>query len=342
MKNLIIYTFSILILISCKKEEVTQSDTERELSLVSSIKPFSLITDDVNFYENISYGDFERNVFDIFLPETENPTPLVVFIHGGGFTGGDKSIPYTNSSFKQLIDQLLSKNIAFATINYRFLELNGETDGVIKSLNDSKRALQFMKYHSSSLNINKNKVILLGSSAGAGTSLWLAFNDDMAIINSEDRVLEESTRVQGLVCTETQSSYDILEWHNSTFLEYQSSGLNFDTILNLVGEQTLLRFYGINTLSELNTIAIEQDRIKLDMLSLLTNDDPEFYLSNSNNDYVYPTTNTHVLHHPLHSKVLMDKALIENVPTVVYLPSMNIDTRNGESIYDFIIRKTSN
>jgi len=104
----------------------------------------------------------------------------------------------------------------------------------------------------------------------------------------------------------------------------------------------LLNFYGVNSISELNTVSIRQDRVKLDMLNLLTNDDPEFYLSNSNNDYVYPTTNTQLLHHPLHSKVLMDKALMENVPTVIYLPSMNIDTRNGESIYDFIIRKTGN
>ncbi|MCF6168595.1 hypothetical protein [Lutibacter sp.] len=95
-------------------------------------------------------------------------------------------------------------------------------------------------------------------------------------------------------------------------------------------------------MSELNTTAIQQDRIKLDMINLLTSDDPELYLLNSNNDYVYPTTNTQLLHHPLHSKVLMDKAIIENVPVVVYLPSMNIDTRNGESILDFIIRKTEN
>lgn len=341
MKKLLPYLILIIFFISCKKDEINPIVEETGLSLVSSTQPFNLTTSNVNFYENISYGNFERNVFDIFLPNSETPTSLVIFIHGGGFTGGDKNIPYTDQGFQQLIDYLLAQNIAFATINYRFLEDN-ETEGVLKPLNDSKRALQFMKYYSNSLNINKNKVVLLGSSAGAGTSLWLAFNDDMAIINSEDKILKESTRVQGLVCTETQSSYDILEWQNSTFSEYQALGLNFDTILNLVGEQTLLKFYGANSMSELNTTAIQQDRIKLDMLNLLTSDDPELYLSNSNNDYVYPTTNTQLLHHPLHSKVLMDKALIENVPVVVYLPSMNIDTRNGESILDFIIRKIGN
>ena len=332
-----------MLFISCQKDKVNQpiEEVEVELNLTPSPKPFSINTSNVNFYKNISYGDFERNVFDIFLPTSETPTPLVIFIHGGGFTGGDKSIPYTDTGFQQLIDHLLAQNIAFATINYRFLEEN-ETEGVLKPLNDSKRALQFMRYYSSSLNINKNNVILLGSSAGAGTSLWLAFSDDMSVANSNDKILEESTRVQGLVCTETQSSYDILEWQNTTFSEYKPLGLNFDTILNLVGEENLLKFYGVNTMSELNTPVIQQYREKVDMLNLLTSDDPEIYLSNSNNDYVYPTTNTQLVHHPLHSKVLMDKALLENVPSVVYLPSMNIDTRNGESIYDFIIRKTEN
>ena len=331
--------FLTLIIISCKKEEIENDIIDEPvLNLVSSALPFSLTTGNVNFYQNISYGNFERNVFDVFLPNSESPTSLVIFIHGGGFTGGDKSIPYTNAGFQGLIDNLLAQNIAFATINYRFLE-NNETEGILKPLNDSKRALQFMRYYSNSLNLNKSKVALIGSSAGAGTSLWIGFNDDMADVNNTDPILRETTRIQGIVATSTQSSYDVLEWHNSTFAEYQSLGLNFDTILNLVGEQTLLQFYGVNTMSELNTTETQQDRVKLDMLSLLSSDDPEFYLSNSNNPYIYPTTNTHILHHPLHSKTLMDKATVENVSTVVYLPSMNIDTRNGESIFDFIIRK---
>ena len=194
------------------------------LNLMPVAPPFNLDNINADFYENISYGNFERNIFDIFLPFSENPTSFVIFIHEGGFTGGDKTIPYADTSVTLLIKHLLVNNIAFASINYQYLETN-ETEGILKPLNDSKRALQFMKYHSNSLNIDKNKVVLLGSSAGAGASLWIAFNDDMAISDSSDAVLKESTRVQGLVCTETQSSYDVLEWHNSTFGEYQSQGL---------------------------------------------------------------------------------------------------------------------
>jgi len=238
----------------------------------------------------------------IFLnPNQKQKLHLLFFIHGGGFTGGDKTVHYNEIDFTNLIDHLLSQNIAFASINYRFLEEN-ETEGILKPLNDNKRALQFMRYYSNSLNIDKNKIVLMGSSAGAGTSLWLGFNNYMAQVNASDQTLNESTRVNGLVCLSTQSSYDVLEWHNSTFKEYAPQGMNFDVILNLVGEATFLKFYGVNTMAELNTVAIQQDREKLDMLNLLTNDDPEFLVSNSDEHYTFPVNNAALLHHPLHAK----------------------------------------
>jgi|GEM_PF-4086621 carboxylesterase type B len=41
-------------------------------------------------YRNVAYGDHERNVLDFYRAEG-GQTPLLVYIHGGGFKGGDKS-----------------------------------------------------------------------------------------------------------------------------------------------------------------------------------------------------------------------------------------------------------
>ena len=41
--------------------------------------------------ENAKYGPHERNVLDLWKAKSDTPTPLVVFIHGGGFRGGDKA-----------------------------------------------------------------------------------------------------------------------------------------------------------------------------------------------------------------------------------------------------------
>jgi acetyl esterase/lipase len=40
---------------------------------------------------NLPYGDHERQVVDFYRAKSEQPTPLVYFIHGGGWMGGDKS-----------------------------------------------------------------------------------------------------------------------------------------------------------------------------------------------------------------------------------------------------------
>ena len=43
-------------------------------------------------HPNVKYGPHERNVLDVWLAESDKPTPVLVSIHGGGFQGGDKSV----------------------------------------------------------------------------------------------------------------------------------------------------------------------------------------------------------------------------------------------------------
>src|SRR5687767_13529665 len=42
-------------------------------------------------HADVAYGPHERNKIDLYLAESKTPTPLVLFIHGGGFRAGDKS-----------------------------------------------------------------------------------------------------------------------------------------------------------------------------------------------------------------------------------------------------------
>lgn len=41
--------------------------------------------------QNEPYGPHERNRFGLWLAEAGRPAPLMLYIHGGGFKGGDKS-----------------------------------------------------------------------------------------------------------------------------------------------------------------------------------------------------------------------------------------------------------
>ena len=120
-------------------------------------------------FVNEKYGSHPRNNFDIWLSESEKPTPLVIYIHGGGFVGGDKSKYHTSEDLVRFLDS----GVSVAVINYRFM--NEKPYGILGSLNDSKRCVQYIRYHSEKYNIDKNRIACSGGSAGAGTSVcgWL-------------------------------------------------------------------------------------------------------------------------------------------------------------------------
>lgn len=305
-----------------------------------SESPIPISAEGVKFFENIEYGPNERNKFDIFLPNSEVPTGIVIFIHGGGFIGGDKSFAYSSKELNIMINALLNKNIAFATINYHLLQRN-ELSGVSKSLDDTKKALQYLRLSAEKYNLDKTNVILMGASAGAGASLWMALSDDMAEINEKGKINGESTRVKGVIAVQTQGSYDLLEWPSTVFKEYQSQGFDLETITSLTSESVLLQFYGVRSMQEIETPSIQSLRDNLDFLTELSSDDPELYLESKPIKYAFPSNANALYHHPLHSKALMDKAKSVNVQTRTFLPTMNIDTRNGENMIDFVVRKFS-
>jgi acetyl esterase/lipase len=148
---------------------------------------------------NGRYGPHERNVFDLWQAKTERPSPLVLHIHGGGFTAGDKSgVP------QPLLNECLKRGIAVATINYRYSTIAPYP----APFADSTRALQYIRLHAKEWNINPKAVACTGGSAGAGISLWIGFRDDMAQPSSSDPVLRQSTRISVVGVTNAQTSYD--------------------------------------------------------------------------------------------------------------------------------------
>ena len=308
------------------------------LHLEFSESPVELQGISAKFVENIAYDEKERTQFDIWLPESTTPTGLVIYIHGGGFKSGDKK--GARSSFTQEIRSFLENKIAFASINYTLLEPFGqESEGVIKSLNDSKRAIQFIKYYARSLNINKDKVMLSGGSAGAGTSLWIAFNDDLAEPDNPDPVLRESTRVSGAAVRETQASYDLERWVYDVFVDYPN--ITFEELLK-GRENSLLQFYGLSGEDEYDTPEIINYRERVDMLDLMSKDDPPIWVSNVQSAVVYPRTTGLLYHHAYHARELKERADALGIENVIsygkdssYFPD---PVRPDETWAEFCIR----
>lgn len=298
---------------------------------------------DVRFAQNVAYGDGERNVFDIWLPNSDTPTPLVIWIHGGGFTGGDKLIE--EGLLADIVRDLLSRGIAVASINYYLLSVDPpDTNGVIRSLNDSKRALQFMRYQAINLNIDPDAVALFGGSAGAGTALWLGSQDDMAEPTSADPVLRESSRVAAVGALATQATYDVVRWEEvlaDAIAPFAAvlGGTDIVSITNAVGASNLLlAFLAIDSVDQLESDETRAARANLDMLALMDAGDAPIYVDNTTPD---PSDLVDLLfHHALHARALKEQADAVGLANVVYAvdPAFELADPSGERLASFLAR----
>lgn len=143
-------------------------------------------------HADVRYGEHERNVFDLWIPEGDAPKagfPVYVFFHGGGFVAGDKSgfdpTPY------------LEKGLVVVSANYRFVD--GEKTLSPVPMHDSARVIQYLREHKQKWNLDTNRIALSGSSAGAVITLWIGYHDDLADPNSDDPIARQSTRVKCII-----------------------------------------------------------------------------------------------------------------------------------------------
>ena len=149
--------------------------------------------------QNLKYGPHERNDLDLYLAKSEQPTPLVLYIHGGAFVVGNKNTVPT-----PLLDACAKAGITVAAINYRY-----STQAPFPApFHDSARALQFLRLHAKDYNLNPKAVASTGGSAGADISIWLGFHDDLADPKSDDPLKRQSTRISAAGAQACQTSLD--------------------------------------------------------------------------------------------------------------------------------------
>jgi len=152
-------------------------------------------------YANVKYGAHERNVLDLWKAKSDRPTPLVIYIHGGGFRMGSKE---QVTSHAELLRECLAAGISVASINYRLTDVAPYPAQML----DGARAVQYLRFRAKEFNLDPKRFAATGGSAGAGISLWLAFHEDLADRRAEDPVLRESTRITCALGMQAQSSYD--------------------------------------------------------------------------------------------------------------------------------------
>lgn len=266
---------------------------------------------------DVPYGTHARQVVDFFKAPSDKPTPVVLFIHGGGWVNGDKSGVQNSLD----IAKLLKNGISVVAVQYRMVpdaQANGVEPPVKWPLEDARRALQFVRSKAKEWNIDKNRIVAHGGSAGACSSLWLAMHDEMAQPDSQDPVARESSRLAGVVVSGAQTGLDPKvnrEWMpNMTY-----GGHAFGFRRDKGGAEEFQRFYD----GREKVLAWIREYSPIEHIS--RDDPPMILLYNGDKKVVKGEPQTDPTHSPLLGKMLEEKAKPLGVKVVVSYPAEPVE-----------------
>ena len=131
-------------------ERLRERIAERRANASTTAKPVEM-----------SYGSDPLQKLDYWRP-TAAGSPLVVFVHGGGWKRGDKN----NATGPEKPSHYLAQGYGFSSINYRLVP----AATVEQQAQDVASALAFLIRQAESLGFDASRVILMGHSAGAHLS----------------------------------------------------------------------------------------------------------------------------------------------------------------------------
>ncbi len=157
----VVFIFSILVTLIAINRDSTPKDSTVSVSENEKIE--------IRVFKDIRYGPDSKQTFDLNLPiGGKKEKGLVLFLHGGGWVGGDKSsVEKSYPVFKS------NKYFATASINYRLVN-DGKSD-INDIIDDITLAMEQIKALASGYSVNLTKVVLGGHSAGGHLSLLYAY-----------------------------------------------------------------------------------------------------------------------------------------------------------------------
>lgn len=162
--------------------------------------------------EDIAYGDHYKQRMHVWLAKSKKPAPAVLYIHGGGWMDGSR----IDERFAKILPKMLKNGVSVVSVEYRWLQ-DAVKDGVnppVKApLEDAARAVQFVRANAKEWNIDASRLALMGGSAGACSSLWVALSPDKANPNSPDPIARQSTSVKVVSVAVAQTSLDPEQMH---------------------------------------------------------------------------------------------------------------------------------
>ncbi len=138
---------------------------------------------------NCAYGEDQKQALDIYLPnEGVGPFPAVLFLHGGGWSGGNKKdaqiLPFMSG---------VNRGYAVIGVGYRLVP----NIRYPENLFDIKAALRWLHENADTYLIDPNRIALTGASAGAHLAMMTAFTMGQAVF--EGAPLSQTCTIRAVV-----------------------------------------------------------------------------------------------------------------------------------------------
>jgi acetyl esterase/lipase len=130
---------------------------------------------------NVTYGSAPNTQgqtvplrLDVYEPTGDTVTrrAAIVWIHGGGFSGGDKA----SGEIVTQANAFARKGYFNVSINYRLGPLSGAQ--ILAAQHDAQAAVRFLRANASTYRIDPNRIAVAGTSAGAITAEHVAYNSE--------------------------------------------------------------------------------------------------------------------------------------------------------------------
>jgi acetyl esterase/lipase len=199
----------------------------RLLLILIGVAPASIIhAAETRTLKDVVYGHASGQALklDAYLYQGAKPSPVLVFIHGGGWHFGDKDPAYQFPGQPPVRDvestllgftmsAMREAGISVVSINYRL------TDVAVypAQVDDVTRAVQFVRYKAKEWRLNSQQLAVMGPSAGAHLALWIGLHPDRAHPKSSDAVERESTRVRAIVNYFGPADFHLAQQHPAPY-----------------------------------------------------------------------------------------------------------------------------
>ena len=246
---------------------------------------------------------------------------MILNIHDGDFKSGDKSAAYNADN---QISAYLSNNIAFVSMNYRFLNTSEQDNrGVTTSFKDAENVLNFIRTHTNKLKIDSNKIFIKGNGfAGSSITQYLLSQPFY------------SSKVKGISMNDPLSSLDFLDF-NDTFSDFDFDLYSF---ISEQDEQMIMELYGGIQFNQLESEdIIIKNRETASFTSAYENFTGRVRISAIDYNVPYQTLENikHLIRHQLHSIEIYNKATLQGLHVDAQI--LHLHLQNDQSELDFIL-----